>query len=199
METHDSILQFWFGSDIDDKTVAEQRSKLWWSKDPQVDDEIRRRFEPCLARASNRELDSWLARPRGRLASILLTDQFPRHIHRNTPDAFACDPLARLWCKEGIGTGVDQSLRPIERVFFYLPLQHSERMEDQDQSLARYQALVDGADAGHKQTFDGFLRFAVRHRDIIKRFGRFPHRNQILSRESRPDELAFLKEKGSSF
>jgi uncharacterized protein (DUF924 family) len=199
METHDSILQFWFGSEIDDKTVAEQRSKLWWSKDPQVDDEIRRRFEPCLARASDREMNSWLATPRGRLASILLTDQFPRHIHRDTPQAFAFDPLAHLWCKEGIGTGADKSLRPIERVFFYLPLEHSECMEDQDRSLALFQALVEDADPEHRQTFDGFLRFAVRHRDIIKRFGRFPHRNRILGRELSPEELAFLNQKGSSF
>jgi uncharacterized protein (DUF924 family) len=120
-------------------------------------------------------------------------------MYRGTANAFAFDHLARSWCKEGIGKDVHKALRPIERVFFYLPLEHSESLEDQEQSIALCEELVAGVDAEHKPTFEGFLRFAVRHRDIVRRFGRFPHRNAILGRESTPEELAFLEEKGSSF
>jgi uncharacterized protein (DUF924 family) len=199
METKQTILQFWFGMNADDKAVAAGQSKLWWSKNPQTDKQIQQRFEPTVAKAANRELDSWLETPIGRLALILLTDQFPRNMCRGTANAFAFDHLARSWCKEGIGKDVHKALRPIERVFFYLPLEHSESLEDQEQSIALCEELVAGVDAEHKPTFEGFLRFAVRHRDIVRRFGRFPHRNAILGRESTPEELAFLEEKGSSF
>jgi uncharacterized protein (DUF924 family) len=199
METHETLLQFWFGSNTDDKIVAKEQSKLWWSKNSQTDRQIQQRFEPYVAKASNRALDSWLATPAGCLALIILTDQFPRNIYRNTPQAFSFDALARSWCKEGIGKGFHNSLRPIERVFFYLPLEHSESLEDQDQSLALYEQLVADMDTEKRSIFDGFLKFAVRHRDIVKRFGRFPHRNRILGRESSSEELAFLQEKGSSF
>lgn len=199
METQDSILEFWFGMHDDDKAVAEERSKLWWSKNPQIDKQVQQRFEPYVAKAANRELDSWLATPAGCLALILLCDQFPRNIYRNTPKAFAFDHLARTWCKEGIGKGFHKSLRPIEQAFFYLPLEHSESPADQDQSLALHEELAEGVDPGHRALFDDFLKYAVRHRDIVKRFGRFPHRNRILGRASSPEELAFLQQKGSSF
>lgn len=199
METQDTILEFWFGSNTDDKAVAAEQSKLWWMKHPETDKRIRQRFEAYVTKAANRELDIWSATPRGRLALILLTDQFPRNIYRDTPQAFSFDALARSWSKEGIRQGLDKSLRPIERVFFYLPLEHSESLEDQEQSIALYQALVAGAGLEEKSTFDGFLDFAVRHRNIVKRFGRFPHRNRILGRESTAEEIAFLQEKGSSF
>lgn len=199
METHDTILQFWFGSNPDDKAVVEEKSKLWWSKNPQVDQEIRERFEPTVTKAANRELADWAETPAGCLALIILTDQFPRNIYRDTPKAFSLDPLARSWCKEGMRRHFHEGLRPIQRVFFYLPLEHSESMEDQDQSVALYRELMDAAAPELRPAFDGFLDFAVRHRDVVKRFGRYPHRNRILGRESTPEEAAFLKEKGSSF
>jgi uncharacterized protein (DUF924 family) len=199
METQDTILEFWFGLNADDKAVAAEQSKLWWMKHPETDQRIRQRFEAYVAKAANGELDTWSATPRGRLALILLTDQFPRNIYRDTPQAFSFDPLARSWSKEGIRHGLDKSLRPIERVFFYLPLEHSESLEDQEQSVALYQELIADAGPEQKSTFDGFLDFAIRHRDIVKRFDRFPHRNRILGRKSTAEEIAFLQEKGSSF
>lgn len=199
METQDTILEFWFGLNADDKTTAEEQSKLWWMKHPETDKRIRERFEPYVTKAANRELDAWAVTPRGCLALILLTDQFPRNIYRDTVQAFSFDALARSWSKEGLRQGFQKSLRPIERVFFYLPLEHSESLEDQEQSVALYRELVADVGPAYRSTFDGFLDFAVRHRDIVKRFGRFPHRNRILSRESSAEELAFLKEKGSSF
>lgn len=198
-ETEAAIRAFWFGAKTDDKAVAEECSRLWWSKDPAADEAIRQRFETCMMKAANHELDAWAATPAGRLALIILTDQFPRNSYRGTPRAFSFDPLARTWCKEGMRDGADRRLRPIERAFFYLPLEHSESLEDQQQSVALFEELTAKADPDHRPTFDGFLRFALRHRDIIRRFGRFPHRNRILGRISSAEELAFLAGKGSSF
>jgi uncharacterized protein (DUF924 family) len=199
METANTIREFWFGLNPDDTIVAQERSRLWWNKNPDVDAEIRNRFEIHVAKAANRQLDDWLETPHGRLALILLVDQFPRNIYRNTPQAFAFDSLARLWCKEGIENAAHQLLRPIERVFFYLPLEHSESLADQELSVMQIQALANSVEPNYQPTFESFISFATRHRDIIGRFGRFPHRNQILGRESSPAEIAFLQEPQSSF
>lgn len=200
METPDTIREFWFGSNTVDAVVAQERAKLWWAKHPQTDDEIRQRFETYVAQAASGELDAWLATPTGRLALILLTDQFPRNMYRDTPQAFAFDPLALAWCKEGLRQGSDRFLRPIERVFFYIPLEHSESLEDQERSVRLFRELAAVENSANAESaFNSFLDFAVRHRDIVARFQRFPHRNQILGRVSTPEELEFLKEKGSSF
>jgi uncharacterized protein (DUF924 family) len=199
VETSENIRHFWFGTQIDDKAVADAQASLWWSKNLQIDQTIRQRFEPFIAKAASHELDDWATTPAGRLALILLTDQFPRNMYRDTPQAFAFDPLALAWCKDGIRQGMDQQLRPIERVFFYLPLQHVESRDDQQHSVALYEALLSEAVADHRATFENFLDFARKHRDIVMRFGRFPHRNRILGRESSAEERAFLEEKGSSF
>jgi len=199
METPDSIHAFWFGDGADDAQRAAARSKLWWSKDPAVDTELRRRFGPWLERAAAGALDDWLATPPGRLALILLTDQIPRAIHRGTPRAFDFDALARRWCEEGIAARQDVVLPLLERVFFYLPLEHSESLADQDRAVALFRSLAQAAPAAARRTFDDFLDHALRHRDVIARFGRFPHRNAVLGRASTVHELAFLAEPGSSF
>jgi uncharacterized protein (DUF924 family) len=199
METANTIREFWFGLNPDDLIVAQTQSKLWWNKNPDVDAQIRNRFEPDVVKAANRELDDWLETPQNRLALIILTDQFPRNIYRNTSQAFAFDSLARSWCKAGIQTGSHELLRPIERIFFYLPLEHSESIEDQELSVSLVRSLANSVEPNYRSTFESFIGFAIRHRDIIARFGRFPHRNQILGRESSPAELAFLQEPGSSF
>ncbi len=199
MEMQHEIHAFWFGSNPDDAAVAAERAKLWWAKDAAVDAEMRRRFASCVADAASGRLDAWLATPCGRLTLILVTDQFPRNIYRDTAQAFHYDALALAWSKDGIRDGVHLSLRPIERVFFYLPLEHAEALDDQVQSLQLFSELVANAKPEHKAMFDGFLRFAQRHHEIIARFGRFPHRNRILDRTSTPEEQAFLQRKGSSF
>lgn len=205
-ETAASIRRFWFGADLDadggerdDAAVAAAQSPMWWRKAPETDRAIRERFATALARAAAGELDTWAATPRGRLALILLTDQFPRNIHRDTAQAFAYDGLARAWCVDGLAQGADRTLRPIERVFFYLPLEHSESLADQERAVALFRALAEQADAASRATFDGYLDYAERHRDIIARFGRFPHRNRLLGRPSTEAETAFLREPGSSF
>jgi uncharacterized protein (DUF924 family) len=199
VETPESILEYWLGSNADDATVAAERSNLWWSRNAAVDDEIRQRFEPLVLKAASGELTAWASKPKGLLPLILLTDQFPRNIYRDSARAFAFDAKALVWCRDGIKSDFDLKLRPIERVFFYLPLEHAEALEYQEQAVKLFRQLAESVTGDHGTLFEEYLDFAVRHRDIIARFGRFPHRNKILGRESTAEELEFLSERGSSF
>jgi len=144
-------------------------------------------------------LNDWASKPKGLLALILLTDQFPRNIYRESARAFAFDAKALAWCLGGIISGLHIGLRPIERVFFYLPLEHAESLEYQELSVGLFRDLLATVQLDQKYVFENFLDFAVRHRDIIARFGRFPQRNKIIGRPSTPEEAAFLEEPGSSF
>jgi len=197
--TIETVLNFWFGADPDDAAVAKEKSALWWSKGPEIDDEIRQRFESLVVKAAAGELADWQSTPSGRLALILLTDQFPRNIYHDSPRAFAQDSKTLAYCLDGIKRDFDFKLRRIERVFFYLPLEHAESLEHQEQSVRQFSALLDEVGADQKNLFAEYLDFAVRHRNIIARFGRFPHRNKILGRKSTAEELAFLAEPDSSF
>lgn len=194
-----SVQRFWFGEGLDDAATAQRQSALWWSKNDAIDREIKSRFEPLVLAASRRELDAWAATPGGLLSLILLTDQFPRNMYRGLVNAFSFDSIAREWCRRGLAEQADQALRPIERVFLYLPLEHSESIEDQQESVRLFRALLAVAPSVQTDLFEGFLKFALRHRGVIERFGRFPHRNAILARVSTAEELAFLEQPGSSF
>ncbi|MBD2462190.1 DUF924 domain-containing protein [Oscillatoria sp. FACHB-1407] len=191
MASVDEILDFWFGNPIESYS---QRKKLWFVKDLSVDQTLRDRFLSTYEQAAAGELDNWQSQPSSCLALIIVLDQFPRNIFRGEPRAFATDPQARIIAKGAIARGFDQQLEPIQRFFFYLPLEHSEDLADQHQSIALYQALV----VDFPELQDG-LEYAIRHRDVIQRFGRFPHRNAILNRPSTPEEIEFLKQPGSSF
>lgn len=199
MNTPATVLDFWFGEQTGDAEIAQSQKKLWWSKDDAVDADIRNRFGALVDTAAAGRLQAWATEPRGRLALILLFDQFPRNMYRDTPRAFAHDSQARELALAGIACGADRSLRAIERVFFYLPLEHAEMPELQDRCVALFTALAAGVPEGDRKTFAGYVDYAVRHRDVIHRFGRFPHRNRILGRGSTPEETAFLKQPGSSF
>lgn len=191
----DGVLEFWFGRAESAREIAAQKSKQWWEKDAAVDAEIRARFAEmpdAIAAGAHAE---WQTTARGTLALIICTDQFPRNLHRNSPNAFAHDALALQFAKQCDA----ESLRPIERVFAYLPFEHSEVLAEQERSLKLFRALADDAPAGERELFENYFQFAQRHYDIVKRFGRFPHRNAALGRESTPEEVAFLREPGSSF
>lgn len=194
-----AILTYWFGPHADDGATAQAQGRLWWSKDPAVDAEIQRRYAPLVQAAAFGKYDGWAATPQGRLALILLFDQFPRNLYRGSPRAFAYDNLARRLALDGLAAGIDRALRPIERVFFYLPLEHAEDSALQARSVALFTALATGVPAAWQATFAGYVDFAQRHRDIIQRFGRFPHRNAALGRRPTPEESAFLLGPGSSF
>lgn len=197
-----SILEFWFGAEGDCNAVADRQSTLWWSKNAATDQLIKTRFETGLLAASSNQHDDWADTPSGMLALILLLDQFSRNMYRDTATAFAFDELARQCCHLGLAQGYDHQLSPLQRVFFYLPLEHSEDIDDQEYAVQLFRALVKQAakeNPASKPAFDGYLKYADQHHAIIERFGRFPHRNAILGRASTAEEIAFLKEPGSSF
>jgi uncharacterized protein (DUF924 family) len=198
METAESLHACWFGGKADD-AAADRQSKLWWSKSAALDGELTARFTPLVEAARAGALDGWTDTPQGALALILLTDQLPRNIYRGTAAAFASDPQAHAVAVAGLDSGMDRQLAPIERVFFSLPLEHAESMADQDRAVSLYTRLFQEAPAAQVERYRNFLTFALRHRRVIERFGRFPHRNAILDRESTPEEISFLQEPGSSF
>jgi len=193
------VLDFWFGASPDDAQVIAQNSSRWWQANARFDAEISARFATLREEAIDGELDDWLETPRGRLALIILVDQFSRNMLRHKAGAFAHDALARHWCEDGLKANADDALRPVERVFFYLPLAHSEALQDQDLCVTLFRLLRDEVPEAQRDAFANFLRYAERHRAIVARFGRFPQRNAILGRESSIEELRFLEQPGSSF
>jgi uncharacterized protein (DUF924 family) len=194
-----SVIEFWFGTAADDAAVARERKNLWWSKDPALDAQIRDRYGALVEAAADSAHAGWAETPRGRLALILLFDQFPRNMHRGTARAFAFDPLAQRLAVDGLESGADQALRPIERVFFYLPLEHAESLDLQERCVELFYRLAAAVPDHLHELFRGYVQYAERHRDIIARFGRFPHRNAALGRASTPEETEFLKQPGSAF
>ncbi|OEC40571.1 DUF924 family protein [Aeromonas sp. DNP9] len=200
MQPWQPLLALWFGDEADDVLRATRQAPLWWGKSSETDALLASRFGELAEAAAKGSLAHWADLPSGRLALILLLDQLPRNIHRGTPAAFAQDALARDLCLKGLSIGADKSLSPLERVFFYLPLEHAESREQQARSVALFEALAaEQAGTPAQATFAEFADFARRHQVIIERFGRFPHRNDILGRTSTPEEAAFLQQPGSGF
>jgi uncharacterized protein (DUF924 family) len=195
----ESVLAFWFGPPGSATAVAGRQRSLWFGKSPENDRAVAEHFAATLLAATAGELDHWTHTPRGRLALVIVLDQFPHHIHRDQPQAFSTDPQALTQSLAALAAGEDQQLAPIERVFLYLPLEHAESIEMQDRSVSLFEKLAHEAADDERALFDNFLDYARRHRDVVSRFGRFPHRNAILGRASTPDELEFLKQPGSRF
>lgn len=195
----EEILSFWFGDLADGVATADAKSSLWWGKDPATDSQIRSRFANSVLAVTGGRFDRGEKSARDVLALILLVDQFSRNIWRNDPRAFAHDKLARKWCHELLDGRRDRQLRPIERVFAYLPLEHSENIDDQNQCVALFGQLLDEQQQAAKKLFAGFLDYALAHQKIIARFGRFPHRNEILGRATSDEERKFLAQPGSAF
>lgn len=199
MKTIDDVLRYWFGPYDDDREVIANQGKIWFGGGPALDAEIREQFGDLVDEAIAGGLGAWSETPRGNLARIILLDQFTRNVHRDSPKAFAGDPTARALTQHAIERGDEAELRPIERVFLYMPLEHSEDPALQAQCVARFEALAAEAPEGLTETMQGYLRYAERHRVIIDRFGRFPHRNGILGRTSTPEEKAYLEDGGETF
>lgn len=200
-QSHDSeaVLEFWLGPlDVDGLADALHSSR-WWKKDPDFDQELRQRFAADHARAIDGSLARWTVLPRGRLALILVLDQFSRNMFRGQPEMFAADEQALDVAVAGIDAFEDRSLLTDERVFFYMPLMHSEQLPVQERSVALFQRLASEVSERARERAQNSLSFALAHRDIVGRFGRFPHRNAILGRPSTPEELEFLRQPGSSF
>ena len=193
-----TILSYWFG-EIKDGFPIENRNSVWWSGGPAIDQSIRENFGKWVTKASSEKLEHWKDDPQGRMALIILLDQFTRNIYRGTSEAFAADPLALRLCLEGIDWQQDQKLSWIERAFFYLPLVHSEDLDNHRLCIQLEEKLVASVEREHQKNLQGFLDSAIEHKEIIERFGRYPHRNQVLQRISTPEELEYLREKNNRF
>ena len=176
----DEVIKFWF---------EEIETKFWWVKDTEFDQQIADRFEATHHIAIQGKLSSWRETPLGRLAEIIVLDQFSRNIYRDSPLAFAYDDHALVLAQDALHVKADQDLEPRQRAFLYMPLMHSETREAHEIALTLFKAP--GMEAN--------LDFELKHKVIIDRFGRYPHRNEILGRQSTPEEIEFLKESGSSF
>jgi len=181
-----AVLDFWFGAP--DSRERGRPRKAWFQKSEPFDAEIRRRFLTTWERAARGELERWQATPLASLALVVALDQFPRNMFRGTARAFSSDSLALAATRGTIARGFDRLLSPVECSFVYLPFEHAEDIAAQRRSLALFHAL-DAED----------MQYAKRHYEIIARFGRFPHRNAALGRQSTAEEIEFLKQPGSSF
>lgn len=183
------ILQFWFGEGAD----YGKAHKRWFEKDRTFDAEVKRRFGALHEEMRGGQHRDWLHEPRSALARIIVLDQFPRHIHRGTALAFSTDAQALDAAKHVLAQGWDRNMLPVERMFAYLPFEHSEALADQDRACELCAPLGAFAETAEVP------RYAEAHRDIVRRFGRFPHRNAALGRPSTAEETEFLKQPGSGF
>jgi uncharacterized protein (DUF924 family) len=191
MSQANKILDFWFGKP-DEPGYGKPR-KAWFTKNPEFDQEVRSRFITDYEQAATGQLDDWKASPLSCLALIILLDQFSRNMFRGQPEAFATDPQALAYAKYAIERGFDKELLPIQRWFVYMPFEHSENLAEQHQCVELFSTLQN-----YPECTSG-VDYALRHLKIIERFGRFPHRNKILDRETTLEEAEFLKQPGSSF
>ncbi|NEQ67532.1 MAG: DUF924 domain-containing protein [Symploca sp. SIO1B1] len=185
------ILDFWFGKP--EEAEYGKIRKFWFTKNPKFDQELRSRFLWVYQQAAGGELDTWRTSPDSCLALIIVLDQFPRNLFRSQPQAFASDPQALSIAQYAITQGFDQKLLPVQRWFIYMPFEHSENLEHQYQSVELFSSLKDDPNCASG------IDYAYRHLKVVERFGRFPHRNTILGRESTPEEIEFLRQPGSSF
>ena len=191
-----SVLDFWFGEPGSNE--RETYRELWFRKSEAVDRQIADEFGPLIERALRGELADWSREPQGALAQIVLLDQFTRNVFRDTPRAFAGDARALAAATAIVGRRQDEMLPVLQRSFVYMPYEHAEGLGAQDEAVRLFSRLVD-SEAAPSAELKNMLDYAHKHRAVIQRFGRFPHRNAILGRHSTPDEIAFLQEPGSRF
>jgi len=188
--TAQDVLDFWF---------AEANAAHWFAADDAFDARIRERFGSAVQAAADGRLDDWARTPSGWLALLILLDQFPRNLYRDDPRAWAADAGAQRVALSGLARDDDRQLPAVQRVFAYLPLEHAEDPALQRRSVALFEALLAEAVAEQRRPFEDYLDYARRHREVIARFGRFPHRNAALGRPSTPEELHYLAQPGAGF
>jgi uncharacterized protein (DUF924 family) len=186
-----AILDFWFGEP--GSSERGRAREVWFRKDAAFDDTIRARFGVVVDEAAAGGLAGWDGSDAGALALLVVCDQFPRNLFRGEARAFALDPRALATARVLVAAGRDRALAPLERVFVYLPFEHSESLDDQREAVRLFTTLRDDPQAG------GYLAWALKHCEVVERFGRFPHRNEALGRVSTPEEIAFLAQPGSRF
>ncbi|MCP1499163.1 uncharacterized protein (DUF924 family) [Pseudomonas migulae] len=193
------LLEWWFGSSESPIETAAEKGKLWFGKRDSQDLEAFERFGDWVEQALAGGLTDWAQRPEGWLALVLLLDQLPRMIFRDSPKSFSGDLRAQALVAQGIAADFDRQLRPIQRVFIYLVFEHCENLAVQNEAVSRYIDLVAQQPEAERKLFTDYLSYAEKHQQVIARFGRFPHRNAVLGRESTAEEVAFLSKPGSRF
>jgi uncharacterized protein (DUF924 family) len=196
ISTPQAVLDFWFGP-LDAQGHADPaRARRWWKKDEGFDREITARAGALHEEIVKRQHEDWLDDPRGRLAYVIVLDQFSRNMFRGSPRAFAADPQALAAATDGVARGQDKGLATDERSFFYMPFMHAEELAMQDRALALFGALAAEAPPEQAEQRAGAVKYAEKHREVIVRFGRFPHRNGALGRTSTAEEWEYLKAGG---
>ena len=195
----EDVLDFWFADAASGPEAVERRNRVWFAGGAPFDRECTERFAATLEAAASGELDNWTDSPRGRLALIILLDQLSRNIYRGTAAAFRHDDRALASCKDGIAQGHDKQLAPFERSFFYMPLEHAEDREAQALSVRLFETLVKESPEEWRARLKADAGHARRHRDVVEEFGRFPHRNAVLGRDSSPAERAYLADDAPRF
>ncbi len=196
----EAVLDYWIGPAVNDAAAATQKNQLWFIKSDATDQQIADLFKPLVTALANGLAPEWAALgPRQRLAAIIGLDQFPRNLFRGSAKSFAHDPFALDLTMTGLANGDDKALSEVERMFFYLPLEHSELIADQDRAVEQFSGLAQDARPDFKPLCDSTLDYAIRHRDVIVQFGRFPHRNAMLGRTDTPEEQTYLATPGSGF
>lgn len=200
LPTPGAVLDYWIGPASHDHIAATQKNKLWFVKSLATDTHIAERFLPLLSALAAGLAYDWADQgPRQRLAAIITLDQFSRNIFRGHAFSFKHDKLALGLAKEGLARGEDKGLSEIEKIFFYIPLEHSERKHDQTLSVQLYTKLAATARPAFKAICANTLEYAIKHQDVIEQFGRFPHRNAILKRTNTPEETEYLSKPGAGF
>ena len=194
----DDVLAFWFDGTLEAGSAPE-RTQRWFTYDPAFDAEILRRFGHLPEQAAAGNLDHWMDGAESALARVIVLDQFPRNLYRHDSRAFAFDRLALAASEAAIERGFDLRLHPLQAVFMYLPFEHAEDRPAQERAVVLYEALRSRAPAGAEARFESFADYARRHRAVIARFGRFPHRNALLGRASSAEELSYLENGGERF
>jgi uncharacterized protein (DUF924 family) len=193
------LLDVWFEDVLTHPERMSEVSRRWFAKNPAFDALLQERFAPTLEAAAQELPADWLATQEGHFALILLLDQLSRNLFRGTPAAFAQDPQALALARQAVAEGWHENLHPLQRVFCYLPYEHSEDPADQAEALRLFAALTAAVPEADRPTFAFYEDYARKHADVIERFGRFPHRNAILGRESTPAEQAYLHEPRAGF
>ncbi|PSW07466.1 DUF924 family protein [Photobacterium lipolyticum] len=197
-DEYQQVLDFWFG-ELDKEVTITDKNALWFKGEEETDKLIADKFQHLVSLAGRGGLGHWTETAKGSLALIILLDQFTRNIYRGLSAAFRYDSLAQAICKRALAQNRDEGLTPIERVFLYLPLEHSEAIEDQEESVFCFNQLRQAVSPENAIIFEGFYQYAVSHRDVVNKFGRFPHRNAALGRLSTQEELRWLSNGGQRF
>ncbi len=197
--TPQDVLRFWFGDDPESSDCIGRQARLWFGGGKKFDRQIARHFAHLPPLAAGGGLAEWRKEPGSCLALVLVLDQFPRNLFRNSPQGYEYDALALDVADEAIGTGFDEDLSPVEASFLYMPLEHAEDIACQDRCVSLYRRLLDRAPPELYQRCASFVTYAERHREVIRLFGRFPHRNAVLDRETTKEEQAYLDSGGETF